>query len=165
MAGLRLPPAAQLLDYRVETGSTGPARVTIGYLADSEITPDAQALIAGDARARLSDAALAVAFERLPTSFGPIGFGRNDSTLNAASRSLLAQAAQFLQARPACSVEISAQREAKESEELAQARANAVLEYFVTQAELTRERFSLKPDAAAGRGVLIKLLAANKPQQ
>ncbi|MFN0085401.1 MAG: DUF389 domain-containing protein [Blastocatellia bacterium] len=165
MTGLRLPPAARLLDYRMVTGDPSPSRIIIGYLADSDITPDAQALIAADARARLSDESLDVAFERLPPAFGPLAFRRNDASLSPASRNLLAQAAQMLQTHPACRVEIVAQREANEPEDLAQVRAAAVIEYFVTRAGFARERFSVAADDAAGRGALLRLVGAGKTQQ
>lgn len=164
LAGVRLPPAARLLDYRVETGSAGLSRLVLNYQAEQEITPDAQALIAADAQARFNDGALAVAFERAPASFGPLVFRRNDATLTTAHTNVLAQAAQWLAEHPTCRAEILAQRESAEPETLAQARAEAVLAYFVTQRQLDRARLFVTPDEAGGRNVTVKLHAAEKPQ-
>ncbi len=163
LTGLRFPPAAQLLDYQLVTGSPESTRVIINYLADDEITTDAQALITEDVQARLSDATLAVTFERHPSTFGPLTFRRNDATLGPANLNLLAQATKVLQAHPACQVEISAQREANESSEVNQARADAVIEYFVGQAKFDRARFKVTPETAAGRSVMLKLQVADKP--
>jgi len=163
LAGLRFPPAAQLLDYQLVTGSPESTRVIINYLAENEITTDAQALIAEDVQARLSDSTLAVTFERHPRTFGPLTFRRNDATISTANLNVLEQAAKVLQAHPACQVEISAQREANESSEVNQARADAVIEYFVSQAKLDRTRFKVTPETAAGRNVMLKLQVTDKP--
>lgn len=161
--GLRFPPSAQLLDYQLITGSPESTRLIINYLAESDITADAQALITLDVQARLSDATIAVTFQRLPPTFGPLTFRRNDATLGATNLNLLAQVTKVMQAHPACLIEVVSQREANEAAELNQARANVVIDHLVTGTQLDRARFTISQEPAAGRSVLLKLHLANKP--
>lgn len=164
LTGLRLPPGAQLLDYRVVTGGIEPARVIIDYLAENDITSDAQALIAEDVRERLGEAALPVAFERIPSEFGPLAFRRNDAVLSDADARLLEQIASILRNHPTCRVGVIPQRDTREPAELAQARADAVIAYITARTPLAPERFSVTPDPTPGRGVTLKLQPAGKPQ-
>ncbi|MDX2044298.1 MAG: DUF389 domain-containing protein [Acidobacteriota bacterium] len=163
LAGLKFPPAAQLVDYSVVTGGVESNRVIINYFAENDVTIDAQALITEDVRERLSDPTLAVIFQRLPVSFGPLNFLRHNAVLSAANLYLLSQVAKVLQAHPNCRVEIVTQHESTEAAELAQARANAVIEYLVAEAQLDRSYFTISPEHASGRNVLLKLQVASKP--
>lgn len=162
LSGLRLPPAAQLLNYRVVTGGASPTQVVIHYLAERDVETDAQALIAEDVRARFADPSVAVRFERVPLSLGPLLFRHNEATLNAAGANVLMQAGQLLQERPECRLEVITQATVNERTELADARAQTVIGQLETKSHIARERMTVTKSEESGRAVTLKLQAAAK---
>jgi uncharacterized hydrophobic protein (TIGR00271 family) len=164
LSGLRLPPAAQLLAYRVVTGGAGATQVIIQYLADRDVEGDAQALITEEVRTRLTDATLLVRFERVPVSFGPLLFRRNETALSTANANLLLDAGQHLQQRPECRVEIITQSETNERAELAEARARSVAAELETKYQIAPARVTVTKSAESGRGVTLKLQTATPSQ-
>ena len=164
LSGLRLPPAARLLDYRIVTSAAEPLRIVVSYLGDREIEADAQALVTADIRSRVSDPAAAVVFERTQATFGPIVFKRNQAALSAADLSLLAGAGQALQQLPRLKVEIIASAEKGEREKIGEERTQAITEYLTGKWQVARERITVTQGTESERTLMIRLQANNPTQ-
>jgi uncharacterized hydrophobic protein (TIGR00271 family) len=164
LRGLRLPPAARLLDYHIITSASEPLRVVVSYLGDREIEADAQALLTDDIRLRVAEPAAAVVFERVPATFGPITFKRNQAILSVAAQGLLNAAGQALQQRPGLRLEVSAGAEQNEQEKIAEERAQAISEYLVSKWQLAAERINITSGTATERAITLKLQMAAPTQ-
>lgn len=157
MQGLRLPPAAQLLDYRVVTGSQNQSQVVVVYLSERDIEPDAQALMQQDIRARLMAPALQVSYERIPATFGPLEFRRNTDTLPSTAAPVLEQLAQSLKQHPQLGVEVLVNSETNEAPDIATKRFEVVRASLLEISGLSAERITDTKDTKAGRTALLRL--------
>jgi uncharacterized hydrophobic protein (TIGR00271 family) len=164
MHGVRLPPSAQMLGYRIVTGSTEPTRLVIVYLGERDIESDAQALIAEEVRARLAIPNTEMSCERVQSFFGPIVFRRNQASLPAEVSNLLDQIGLLLKQHSVLQAEIVAQSERLENGRIAEERARAVSDYLSERGEVTSERIKVttRPDAA--RNAIIRLVKNTQPQ-
>jgi len=157
MQGLRLPPAAQLLDYRVVTSSQNQSQVVVVYLSERDIEPDAQALMQQDIRARLMAPALQVSYERIPATFGPLEFRRNTDTLPSTAAPVLEQLAQSLKQHPQLGVEVLVNSETNEAPDIATKRFEVVRASLLEISGLSAERITDTKDTKAGRTALLRL--------
>ncbi len=164
MQGLRLPPSMRLIGYRVVTGSGEPTRLVIVYLGERDIDSDAQALIAGDIRARFDIPNAEMSCERIPSLFGPVEFRRNRSTLPAGASTLLDQVARTLKQYPELRAEIVAMAERTEREGIAEERASAISGYLKERGAIVAERINATTDVDAERDVNIRLVKADRTQ-
>jgi uncharacterized hydrophobic protein (TIGR00271 family) len=158
MQGVRLPPSAQLIDYRVVTGSSELLRVVVRYLGDRDIEPDAQSLIADEIRERFAMPDAPVSYERVQSSFGPLLFRRNQAALPANAPLLLDQIVQTLKLHPELRAEIVAQAEQRERERIAEERAQTVSDYLSERADIAGERIKVIAGAGAARNVVVRLM-------
>lgn len=157
MQGLRLPPAAQLLSYRVMTSSQNRTEVVVVYLSEREIEPDAQALILQDIRARFATPNLQVNYERIPATLGTLEFRRNTDTLPTTAQPLLQQLAQVLQQQPQLGAEIVVHREPNEASDIAAKRFQAVRAVLVEKSGLPAEKITTTEGTEARRTALLNL--------
>lgn len=164
LRGVRFPPTTQLIDYRVSLGSKAPARVVLSYLCDTDIGTDAQALITEDIRTRMTAPESAVSFEKVPVSFGPITFRRNQSALPLDAQGVLDAVAEDLKSHGSLRLEIIAQAEKNEPEKIAEARAQAILDYLVKTRLIAKERVSTKTGEDSDRTARLRLQLANAAQ-
>jgi outer membrane protein OmpA-like peptidoglycan-associated protein len=164
MQGVRLPPSAQMLDYRIVTGSTEPTRLVIVYLGERDIETDAQALIADDVRARLAIPNAEMSCERVQSFFGPIVFRRNHASLPAGASHLLDQIGQMLKQHPALQAEIEAQAEGPEHERIAEERALTVSNYLKERGGIASERINVTTASDAARNIIIRLVKNFQPK-
>ncbi len=158
LQGLRLPPAAQMLGYRVVTGINNQTQVVLSYLGEREIEPDAQALLEQEIRARLAVPATQVSFERLPATVGPVEFRRNRSEFVTAAPALLEQVSQLLKQQPTLRAEITGNAAANEQAAIAEARAQVVRKSLLEKTGLPADRITTAQGREARRIVLIRLL-------
>lgn len=161
MQGVRLPPAAQLIGYRVVASSNEPLGVVISYLSDRDIGPDAQALIADEIRARFATPDAPVSYDRVQSSFGPLVFRRNQTALSGDAHGLLDQIAQTLQRHQDLRAEIVAQAERQERDRIAEERARAVSDYLSERGVIAGERIKVTAGADAARNVIVRLVKAD----
>jgi hypothetical protein len=157
MQGLRLPPSAQLLDYRVVTSSQNQSQVVVVYLSERDIEPDAQALMQQDIRARLMAPALQVSYERMPATFGPLEFRRNADTLPTTATPVLEQVTQWLQQYPQLRLEVITTSEANEAPDIAAKRFAAVRTPLLEKSGLAAERITTASGTEPGRTALLRL--------
>lgn len=162
MQGMRLPPAAQLISYRVVAGSSEPLRVVVCYLGDRDIESDAQALIADEIRMRFAMPRAPVSYERVQTSFGPLVFRRNQAALQVSAPGLLDQVAQTLRQHSELRAEIVAQAEQPEREGIAEERGRVVGAYLSERGAIANERIKVTVGADAARNVIVRLVKAGQ---
>jgi uncharacterized hydrophobic protein (TIGR00271 family) len=158
LQGLRLPPAAQLLGYRVVTGTNNQTQVVLEYLSDREIERDAQDLLEQDIRARFASPTSEVRFERIAATFGPLEFRRKASALPAAAFPVLEEVARLLKQQPTLRAEITASAEPKEPAELAAQRAQTVLEFLREKSGIPADRITTVNSVENRRTVMLRLL-------
>jgi uncharacterized hydrophobic protein (TIGR00271 family) len=163
--GLRLPPPARFVSYRVVTSPDDPIDVEISYLSDHEIAADAQTLIAEEVKSRLGFDAARVRLLRIADSTGPIVFGRNQVAITSASAMLLDRIGGLLQQEPRLTLEIDAGTDVGEADEIANRRAQAIAEYLTSKWKVGKDRlvFNLIPDLK--RSGLLKLGMADGAHQ
>lgn len=157
LGGLRLPSPAQMLDYRITTAATEPVRIDISYLSERDIDLDAKTLIADDIRSRLDYPTAQVTLNLVGDSFGPVPFSRNQSTVTAASISLLDQAGQLLQQHPRLTAAIAGSADKREREGVADERANAIAVYLTSKWPVEPGRITVEPGEESRRGTTVKL--------
>jgi uncharacterized hydrophobic protein (TIGR00271 family) len=158
LQGIRLPPPAQMLGYRVVTGSAEPTRLVIVYLGERDIEGDAQALIAEEVRARLAIPNTEMRCERIQSFFGPLVFRRNQGSLPAGASSMLDQIGLMLKQHSALQAEIVAQSQAPEHERIAEERARAVSDYLSERGPVESGRIKVTTGPGAGRNVIVRLV-------
>ncbi len=154
---LRLPPPAQMLDYRVETGTLNPLQITVSYLSERDIEPDAESLIADQIKASLNYPAAAVSLERIPALVGQIEFKRNKSELTATSSAALDLAGQILQRRTGLRLEINMGDGRGERETIAGERAKTIAEYLASKWGVAYDRMEVKSDETLKNAAALKL--------
>jgi hypothetical protein len=164
MQGVRLPPSAQLLGYRVVNGSGESTRVVIVYLGERDIEGDAQALITDDVRSRLAIPNTELSCERVQSLFGPILFRRNQASLPSGGSQLLDQIGQTLKRHSDLRAEVVAQAEGPERESIAEERGRAVSNYLGERCGVAADRIKLTTGANAARNVIVKLATADQAQ-
>lgn len=160
MQGVRLPPAIELIEYRVATSPGDFWSTEISYLGDHQIGADAEALIAEDLRTRFAARRMAVRFEWVASSYGPLIFRRNQGTLPVNASSLLDQIALTLQKHSGLRVEIVAQSEPRERENLAAERIQAIGDYLRTRGGVEANRITAATGAEAGQNATLRLVKA-----
>lgn len=154
--GLRLPPAAQLCDYRLVTSAVEYLRVELVYLAERNIEADAQALITEDVQGRMNDMHAVVSFERIPSSFRVETFRRNQAALTNSMNVQLDRIGQLLQQHSSLRVEIATGAEAKEREQIGAERAQIISDYLNSKWQITKERMSVAVGADATAIAVVK---------
>lgn len=157
---LRLPPAVQLVNYRVITGGAEPVEVVLNYLCDHELDADTQALIAQDIRARFSDPAAKLSLVHLASSFGPIQFNRSQASLSTTAMILLDQIGQSLVANPGLRVEIAASAENREPAEIANLRVKAISDYLAQKWQIASGRIASVTGTGISRSAMLRLKVA-----
>jgi uncharacterized hydrophobic protein (TIGR00271 family) len=160
---LRLPPSVQVVSYRLVTSAAEPGQVVLNYFCDHELAADTQALITEEVRARFADPTVAVSFARVPTSFGPLTFGRNQSALPASGAALLDEAGRTLSAHPGLRAEVVTAAERGEREGVAAERAQAVGGYLTEKWRVSPDRVRAVAGAEAARTAHLKLTTAASP--
>lgn len=160
MQGVRLPPSIELIEYRVTTGASDFWGVEISYLGDHQIGTDAEALIAGELRTRFAAPEMMVRFEWVASSFGPLVFRRNQGTLPVNASSLLDQVVLTLQKHARLRVEIVAQSEPGERENMAAARIQVIGEYLRERGGIAADRITTAIGAEAGQNAALRLVKA-----
>lgn len=160
LADLRLPPPAILVSREVTTSVTAPPQVTILYLSERDIEPDAQALITEAVTARFEDQQARVIFERIEASPRPLAFGRNQTIINAADTELLDRIGQQLQRYSDLRLEIEAGAERGERDRISEERARVIAEYLTMKWQVVPERIETKPVASEKRDAVLRLRPA-----
>jgi uncharacterized hydrophobic protein (TIGR00271 family) len=159
LANLRLPTGTQLAGYRTVTSPNAAMQFTISYLGDHEIDNDARAIIGEDVRSRFSDTEMVVNFERIPSDFGPLLFARNQADLPVARARLLDGVGQSLQQIRNLHLEILANAEKGEKEQIAEERGQIVSDYLTQRWQISPDRITITSNAKLDRSVLVKLQA------
>ena len=95
LTGLYLPLSAQFMKYQLTTKPPDGLDLTLSYLGDHDLEPDAQALIQQDVRTRLDYAEAMVRLIRFPVSQGQLRFRGRDSSLDRAGQEMLDNAAGY----------------------------------------------------------------------
>ena len=160
MQGVRLPPSIELIEYRVTTGASDFWGVEISYLGDHQIGTDAEALIAGELRTRFAAPEMMVRFEWVASSFGPLVFRRNQGTLPVNASSLLDQVVLTLQKHARLRVQIVAQSEPGERENMGAARIQVIGEYLRERGGIAADRITTAIGAEAGQNAALRLVKA-----
>jgi uncharacterized hydrophobic protein (TIGR00271 family) len=164
MQGIRLPPSAQLIGYRVVTGSNNPMRVVVDYLGDRDIEHDAQALITNEIRSRFAIADAIVEYERVQASFGPLEFKRDQRTLPVNFTGALDQIVQTLKQHPELSAEVVARSDQSERAQTADERARIVSAYLREHGDIAEERIRTTVGPGPARTVVVRLAPVSKAQ-
>jgi len=142
--GLTLPPPAELIDYQATTTSSEPIHISLNYLSERDIEPDATVLITNDIRNRLSYPTAQLTLTHIAASLGPIDFRRNQTGLIAPAARIVDRAAQVLQQHSALRVVIVAGRQSGEPEGISAERATAVRNYLVSEWQIQESRIEIE---------------------
>lgn len=157
LGNLHLPPPAQLVDYQLITSGTGPQHVKLIYLSDRDIGADAQDLIANEVRTQLNYIDAKVSMERVESSFGPLAFGRNQTSVTATDTAIVDRAGQLLQQHPTWQVEIAASAEQNERDGTATERAKAISSYLTSKWQISTDRITAMPATGSQRSAMLAL--------
>jgi uncharacterized hydrophobic protein (TIGR00271 family) len=152
-----LPQGVRLVDYQATTSLSGPLQLNLVYIADAEISDDAQGLMTTGLRSALGVASAAVTFDRLDTAYGPVDFGRNQSTLTPQAISILDKAGAILRAHPRLKVSITGGQEKNERPGLAGERIETTRSYLVSQWQVSAERITSGPSPEPSRAVYLEI--------
>lgn len=117
LSGLNLPPPARFVDYQLATKQSDGLEITLSYLSDRDIEPDAQALIQLDVMTRLEYPEATVKLLRIPVSIGHLNFRGRDSTLDRAGQDTLDSAAGYLKQHGKLRLEILTNSEQEPEED------------------------------------------------
>ena len=101
-----------------------------------------------------------VRFEWVASSFGPLVFRRNQGTLPVNASSLLDQVVLTLQKHARLRVEIVAQSEPGERENMAAARIQVIGEYLRERGGIAADRITTAIGAEAGQNAALRLVKA-----
>ena len=146
-AGLYLPPPAQFVNYQLATRPSDGLDLTLSYLSDRDIEPDAQALIQQDVRNRLDLPEATVKLSRFPISLGQVLFRAGDSSLDRASQEMLDKAAGYLQQHRNLRLEILGNAgQGTQEDPTIQARITAIRDYLSSRSQIAGERTVLKQE-------------------
>lgn len=157
LGNLHLPPPAQLVDYQLITSGTGAPHVKLIYLSDRDIGADAQDLIANEVRTQLNYLDAKVSMERVESSFGPLAFGRNQTSVTAADTAIVDRAGQLLQQHPTWQVEIAASAEQNERGGTADERAKTISSYLTSKWQIAADRITAMPATGSQRSATLAL--------
>ena len=157
LVDLRFPPPAQVLDYSVMTSAAEPLHLTVCYLSEREIDPDAQTLIAANIRARLRYPNAKITLKRIPSLPGQIVFRRNESAITQANAGPLDQAGEILQQRPRLRVEVAIDRGEGERMGVAGERAKAIAEYLASKWRVAHDRLAVSESSDQNRTATLKI--------
>lgn len=157
---LRMPPSVRLVNSRVITGGAEPVEVVLSYLCDHDLDADAQALITEEIRARFADPTAVLKLERLPASFGPIFFSRNQAALTAAGAGLLDHVGQTLISNPSLRVEVVTSAEGRETAGLADERVRTITRYLADKWRIAPDRIDAAANTEVARAALLRLKVA-----
>ncbi len=147
LAGLYLPPPAQFVNYQLATRPSDGLDLTLSYLSDRDIDPDAQALIQQDVRNRLDLPEATVKLSRFPFSLGQLLFRAGDSSLDRASQEMLAKAAGYLYQHRNLRLEILGNAvQGTQEDPTIQARITAITDYLSSHSQIAGERTVLKQE-------------------
>jgi uncharacterized hydrophobic protein (TIGR00271 family) len=161
---MRLPPPAELVDYRVSLGPETPMAVEVSYLSDRDIEPDAQFVIADDAARRIGETGVAVRLGRIAAAQGPIPFRHNKAELGPAGSAALDAVGRLLRDHPALRMEITAAAGKGEPEGIGEERAKSIEEYLAEHWQIAPARMSRasaeKPPAKPSAEIRLVLAAS-----
>jgi len=153
---LQLPPPAQQVDYEVTARPDAPLNVRVSYLSPREISPDAQNVLADNLRMQLADANVEVSFQRVEAEQQLPAFARNQTAITEDMAAALSPIAGALRQHSNLGLEIVAGADRNERDDVAQARAAAVADYFATQ-QITAPRLIQTTSADAGRNITLNI--------
>ena len=156
---LRFPPDFHFVSHRVSLAASGPMQIELMYLGGRDIDGDAKELIRSDARNRLGDSNATVALRWLPDSVLLQPFPRSETTVAPNNIRQLDEVAVLLRDAPSLQVEVLTSGARNESNEVAEARAKAVIDYLVDRHAIARERFTVAQGKGADRTVIVTLHA------
>ncbi len=139
LTGIYLPPPAKLIDYQLSAGPSNRLDLTLSYLSEREIEPDAQAVIQQDVRNRLELPQARARLVRVPVLVGQVSFRGRDATLNVGSDTL-DQAAIYLREHPKLRLEISVNSSQNSSDTNSEIRLAAIKTYLTSQKQIADER-------------------------
>lgn len=157
LGNLRLPPPAQLVDYQLVTSGTEPPQVKLIYLSDRDIGADAQDLIADQVRTQLNYPDAKVSMERVESSFGPLTFARNQTTVTATDTAIVDRAGQLLQQHPTWHLEIAAGAEQNERDGTADERAKTISSYLTSKWQISTDRITAIPATGSQRSAILEI--------
>ncbi|MEW6125833.1 MAG: DUF389 domain-containing protein [Acidobacteriota bacterium] len=160
LASLRLPTGTQMVGYRTVTSPTAAMQITLSYLGGHEMDNDARTIITEEIRARFADPEVVVNYERIPSDFGPLLFGRNQADLPTTRARLLDGVGQSLQQMPTLYLEIIANAEPGEKATIAEERAQAIRNYLAQRWQVSPDRIKVTLRTNSDRSALIKLQLA-----
>ncbi|HEY7216384.1 MAG TPA: DUF389 domain-containing protein [Thermoanaerobaculia bacterium] len=149
---IRLPPPAQLTDYQVALSPGRPLRLTLFYLSDRDIGPDAQFVIADEAGSRIGEPGTEVSLARIAAAQGSIPFRRNEVELASEAAAALDAVGELLDEHPALRMEVAALAAAGEREGIAEERAQAIEGYLAGRWRIAAERLARVPAPAEAAG-------------
>ena len=155
ISGLRLPAPAHLVGYSVLAGSVEPFTLTLNYLSDRDIDPDARNLIAEDVQARFGDPAAKVIFARIPTTIGQAAFNAFQTELTPAIQNILDAAGETLTRHPGLRLEIAASAEKVENGGVAARRAQKAVEYLMSKWQIAPEKVTVVSGLQGGRAMTL----------
>lgn len=154
---LRLPPGARLLDYAVTTGRAEPMRVRLIYLAEKEISPDAQALIVEDLKNRLNYPSAVITLEDVSAVPVTVRFKRNRAEVGEDFKEPLERAGDALRQHPSLRLEVAAVEQEGERDGVAEERARALADYITSVWGVAQERIGIVTGKGADGSATLKV--------
>lgn len=157
VSGLRMPPATRLLDYSITTGRSEPMRVRLTYLAEKEMSPDAQALVVEDLKSRLSFPSAVVTLEGVQTLPVTLKFRRNRAEVNDDLKATIQKVGDALRQYPSLRLEVAAVEQEGEREGTAEERARSLADYVATVWGVGRDRIGIVTGKGSDSSATLKV--------
>ncbi len=163
LASVELPPGAERLGLAVTLTASEPLRVRLTYLAETELSTDAQMLLRSAARHQLTDPGAALDLAWVPALAPTIECRRGSDALSEAARAALAEVSRQLAAWPALRARVAGGRLAGEPEALAASRAQAAAAVLTQGFGIDAGRLEVAPGPQLAAGVEVRLVLTGEP--
>jgi uncharacterized hydrophobic protein (TIGR00271 family) len=158
LGDLRLPTPATLVDYEVTTKTDSATEVTLVYLSEREIEPDARELLTQEVRTRFENPKAIVAFERIKNTSSTLSYARNQTQIDQRNAEALDLIGQELQAFSSLRAQISAASDNSEEDGVAEQREQVLTTYLFEKWKVAPERIEPATVTQQGRQAIVKLL-------
>ena len=152
LGSVKFPPNTQLLNRQIITDINKSLKIKLTYLANENLSTDAQISINDQIRNNLKNAAVSINLERVPANIGFIQFSRNSSIIPLTGMLELDFAGRVMRENASLILDVAVQDlKSSERKEISEERFKAIVDYLDSRWQIVRKNVDYadteKPDA------------------
>ena len=159
---LRLPPPAEVINYKLITSAVTPLSIQVVYLSERDIDGDAQTLVADSVRSRINYDSAVVSMQRIARQVGAISFENEQSQISPENTQLLDRVGQILQQQPNLKLEMIVNQEEAELAAVIPGRSQAIIEYLKSQWQISSDRIESQTGTESQRSAILQLTVKSR---